>query len=396
MDIEQFQFEVTKYVEEANGEETATRINVSVPNSIAGSMLGYVGVGVGGVHVLRRINKRFNEFILDASFARLCLTRILGLSSSLSSPHSGSEFALLAARLDNLILDKNSNNSSNKRSSVLQMNSSVQSPLELFFVWPDTWKDVYTTLAAPTLTSFGKVIGPRLRRSTQKVPLYIPAQIGQMIALVTLDLAMSGLAGPIPDAVTELRALEFLNLGRNRLEGKIPSEIGNLVKLKHLDLQNNDLSGPIPQGIGHLLFMEKLYLNENKLDGSIPKEFGELVQLITLNLGKNNLEGVIPDEICGLTQLTTIFLDNNRLTGNIPTDIGKLVRLRSLYFNKNKLVGVIPESVGQLHALRQFVVNSNQLGGPIPTELQQLDKLEVCNLRNNVGFTCDFEFDFDF
>ena len=61
-----------------------------------------------------------------------------------------------------------------------------------------------------------------------------------------IDLTDNGLVGSIPAELGNLLNLENLHLAVNSLTGSIPDELGNLMKLSSLTLSNNDLIGPAP------------------------------------------------------------------------------------------------------------------------------------------------------
>jgi Leucine-rich repeat (LRR) protein len=74
--------------------------------------------------------------------------------------------------------------------------------------------------------------------------------------------------------------------------GSIPAELGQLGALIHLYLSNNQLSGSIPPELGQLGALAHLLLHENQLSGSIPLELGQLGALSNLYLdGGNQLSG---------------------------------------------------------------------------------------------------------
>ena len=72
-----------------------------------------------------------------------------------------------------------------------------------------------------------------------------------------------------------------IDLSFNNLNGKIPASIGNLTALGTLNLFSNQLSGSIPSSLPPLYFLD---LGENQLSGSIP---GSLYAYYIL-LEKNN------------------------------------------------------------------------------------------------------------
>ncbi|KAJ8442038.1 hypothetical protein Cgig2_007876 [Carnegiea gigantea] len=91
--------------------------------------------------------------------------------------------------------------------------------------------------------------------------------LGQVKAI---DISNNKLEGPIPDGVSNLTDLVFLNLSQNRLNGSITPKISQLTSLQFLDLSNNQLGGEIPTSLSKVSSLEILDLSNNNLSGRIP------------------------------------------------------------------------------------------------------------------------------
>ena len=160
----------------------------------------------------------------------------------------------------------------------------------------------------------------------------IPAELGRLTHLQTLDLMDNYLSGPIPPELGSLGNLHLLNLAWNWLGGPIPAEFGGLRNLGELQLSSNQLSGPLPAALGDLSNLYALGLSSNQLSGRIPPEFGRLANLLRLDLSDNQLSGPIPGELGGLSSLRTLTLGGNEIDGCIPaalwgvaeSDVGQL------------------------------------------------------------------------
>ena len=179
----------------------------------------------------------------------------------------------------------------------------------------------------------------------------------------------------------------WLSLGGNDLTGPIPAELGSLVNLWSLDLGWNDLAGPIPSELGLLVNLEWLDLFANDLTGPIPDELGRLTNLRELDLGGNDLTGPIPAELGSLVNLWSLDLGWNDLAGPIPSELGLLVNLEWLDLFANDLTGPIPDELGRLTNLRELDLFANDLTGPIPDELGNLVNIERLRLSYNWGLS---------
>ena len=226
----------------------------------------------------------------------------------------------------------------------------------------------------------GKDAPPRAR---QGLTGPIPATLGALSRLSTLNLSGNSLEGPIPPELGRLEALETLDLGLNALTGPIPPELGDLSRLRALRLPENGLTGPIPRELGRLALLEELRLRENSLEGAIPPELGSLSNLRELYLTENDLTGPIPPELGSLANLEELWMGRNDLTGPIPPEFGNLRSLEELYLWSNDLTGPVPAGLAGLPNLRDLWLSSNELTGTIPPELGNVSSLEALVLLGN-------------
>ena len=100
-----------------------------------------------------------------------------------------------------------------------------------------------------------------------------------------------GVSTNVDGRVTQLR------LANNDLSGEIPAELGSLSNLQTLELYNNQLSGEIPAELGSLSNLKTLWLYSNQLSGEIPPELGNLSNLQGLDLSYNDLSGCVPSSL---------------------------------------------------------------------------------------------------
>ena len=246
----------------------------------------------------------------------------------------------------------------------------------------------------------------------------IPAALGELKALQYLDISLEtsifyydryhiGLRGEIPSEIGQLAQLEYLNLGGNYLTGPIPPELGQLSQLVELDLGNNLLTSPIPPELGQLTQLEYLRLGGNLLTGQVPPELGHLVRLHTLSLDSHDydcvrfdlparytadlelpavpLTGELPATLGQLANLSHLSLSRNQFSA-LPPELGQLTNLTHLYADDNRLLALPPE-LGQLASLQTLWLQGNQLLA-LPPELGQLTKLSSLRLNGNALTGC--------
>jgi Leucine-rich repeat (LRR) protein len=180
-----------------------------------------------------------------------------------------------------------------------------------------------------------------------------------------------------------------LHLGQNKLTGTIPATIGSISSLNTLDLAGNGndgrigIRGSIPSELGKCQNLYYLFLDNNTLAESIPSELGSIPALQYLFVARNGLTGTIPVEL-GNTPLTQMDLQSNYLTGDIGPVIDSFPRSLELFVvGGNKLRGTIPTSIGSFSSLVAIDFGRNDMNGTIPSQFGELPSLEALRLGEN-------------
>ncbi|CAI6002397.1 unnamed protein product, partial [Closterium sp. NIES-64] len=101
--------------------------------------------------------------------------------------------------------------------------------------------------------------------------------------------SISGWSGESPDcsSATGLACdpsgmIVIMQLRNYKLGGQIPNSLSSLKKLIYLDLTSNQLPGSIPATVTALSLLQYLWLFNNTLTGAIPADIGSLTSMITL------------------------------------------------------------------------------------------------------------------
>lgn len=143
-----------------------------------------------------------------------------------------------------------------------------------------------------------------------------------------------------------------ITLPNMNLEGELSGDISFLSELQQLDLSyNTGLNGPLPASIGNLKKLNNLILVGCRFIGQIPDTIGSLSQLRFLSLNSNGFTGRIPPSIGNLLNLYWLDLADNQLEGPIPVSNGStpgldmLIHTKHFHFGKNKLTGQIPSEL---------------------------------------------------
>ncbi|MCD9644913.1 hypothetical protein HAX54_033439 [Datura stramonium] len=193
----------------------------------------------------------------------------------------------------------------------------------------------------------------------------------------------SGITGKIPTNISNLRNLEWLSLGHNKLIGSIPPDLGNLKNLQRFNLEKNNLDGIIPTSLCNMENLYQIILGKNQLSGELPSCFGNLSSLRELYLDSNALISHIPSTFWRNKDILILNLSSNFLNGSLAVEMGNSRSLRILHLSGNQFSGQIPSTIGQLKSLVSLSLSKNKLDGPIPELFEDLVSLEYLDLSSN-------------
>ncbi|KMT16142.1 hypothetical protein BVRB_3g053030 [Beta vulgaris subsp. vulgaris] len=224
----------------------------------------------------------------------------------------------------------------------------------------------------------------------------IPQGISSLNGLIFLNLSRNHLKGSITSKIGMLTSLEFLDLSNNHLSEKIPTSLSQVTNLAILDLSNNNLSGKIPVGTQLQGFDPSSYMGNSQLCGApLSKCPGDeppaskLCGLQELDLSSQNLPfefSVIMKSlsVCSLNTLETLDLSNNMVWGSIPDMISSFSSLKGLLLYGNRLNGTISQGIGQLSMLEELDFSSNTLSDTLTDKhLANLSSLRTLSLSEN-------------
>ncbi|KAK7271851.1 hypothetical protein RJT34_28088 [Clitoria ternatea] len=179
---------------------------------------------------------------------------------------------------------------------------------------------------------------------TGPFPTYLFGKCDELDGLL-LNVSYNMISGQVPSKFGGIcGSLKFLDASGNQIAGLIPADIGSLVSLVSLNLSKNQLQGQIPTSLGQMKNLKFLSLAHNKLNGSIPTSLGQLYSLEVLDLSANSLTGEIPKAIENMRNLTDILLNNNNLSGHIPDGLAYVTTLSAFNVSFNNLSGSLPSN----------------------------------------------------
>jgi Leucine-rich repeat (LRR) protein len=260
---------------------------------------------------------------------------------------------------------------------------------------------------------------------------YISESIGNLSALVTLNLRQCAISSTVPATIGNLANLQSLDLNSNLLAGAFPDTIRNCLNLTAFTVANNMFTS-FPASMSTLPLLKLMdissshgmkspavwpqcpprlqnyvgssmefvdfqpsadfqwlcgcrYLKRLELSGMagpFPEWLGRcLPQLTSMTFNYHSFVGTLPNSICFLNQLTLLKISYGSLIGPIPSCISNLTKLTMLDFQRNMLESTIPDVFNAMPDLGALSLNSNRLIGTIPSSLS--------NSQNLVSFYAD-------
>ncbi|WCJ40835.1 hypothetical protein M5689_021736 [Euphorbia peplus] len=218
--------------------------------------------------------------------------------------------------------------------------------------------------------------------------LPVPDWISNLTSLTYLDLSGNGFSCPVP-SLQNLTSLRTLDLSWNGFNSSIPDWLGDLTHLELLDLSKNELEGEIPSVIGNLTSLNILDISSNLFEEGIPTSFKNLCSLRSLSLSGSKLRQEINEVLeilsgCVADNLESLDLSNSRFSGYLTNLLEKFKSLVHLDLSQNLIFGSIPITLGEMTSLTYLDLSFNKLNGSLPISFGGLAKLETVSVSSNL------------
>ncbi|KAF3456721.1 hypothetical protein FNV43_RR01375 [Rhamnella rubrinervis] len=200
------------------------------------------------------------------------------------------------------------------------------------------------------------------------------------------------LSSSIPESLTNLSSLTFLQLSGCDLYGRFPEKIFQLPKLELILVPCNPLLyGFLPQ-FHNSSSLRVLNLDAMNFSGKLPDSIGKLESLIGFSIGKCNFVGPLPPSISNLSNLEFLCLSYNQFNSSgLPSTLGNLAKLVHLFLRSAQFSGEVPPSLGNLTQLKNFDISYNNLSLTKLNTIYELPKFQTlalgsCNLSEFPSF----------
>uniref|UniRef100_K3ZGY5 NB-ARC domain-containing protein n=1 Tax=Setaria italica TaxID=4555 RepID=K3ZGY5_SETIT len=159
--------------------------------------------------------------------------------------------------------------------------------------------------------------------------ILFPASIGKLKQLKYLTVPRMQ-NQVLPEFITELSKLQYLNLNGSSHISALPESMGKLWCLKYLGLSGCSSISKLPGSFGDLKCLMHLDMSGCSGIRELPNSLGNLTNLHHLDLSECSGVKEIPESLCGLTHLQYLNLSSCRYITRLPEAIGSLVNLQYL------------------------------------------------------------------
>ncbi|MBA0784493.1 hypothetical protein Gotri_024888, partial [Gossypium trilobum] len=221
----------------------------------------------------------------------------------------------------------------------------------------------------------------------------VPKEILQAPKLQTLDLSFNKLLQGSFLWFPPNASLQSLLLTNCKFNGPLPKTLEKLTQLVYLDFSSNNFSGPVPS-FTTLKALTYLNLAGNQLNGSIlSTNWSSLLNLVSLGLARNSFSGTVPPTLFQSQSLRIIYLPQNQFTGGFSEVKGEFsLPLEAIDLSRNRLQEPFPMFVFEIQGLCELSLSCNKFSGLITlSAFHKLKKLSVLDLSyNNLSFDSSF------
>ncbi|XP_065197450.1 uncharacterized protein LOC135828946 [Sycon ciliatum] len=239
---------------------------------------------------------------------------------------------------------------------------------------------VYNNLAGPLPQSLGKLT------ALQQLVLYsnlitgeLPSGLFDLPALVELDVNNNQLTGTLPSRVTA-KSLQHLVLYTNKFRGPLPTE-WHAPNMQTVELSSNSFTGPAPDGFGLMPSLKELVVSRNNLSGPFPASWGSLHNLTQLWTFDNTLKGPLDSSWAKMRSLQNVEMDG--VTGEMPSWIGDWNKLTLFILARGAISGVLPDGICKLKRVQTLWLFLNSMSGQLPSCLGDLNSVQQLELSDN-------------
>ena len=191
-----------------------------------------------------------------------------------------------------------------------------------------TEKHRLTTFPPMTILTEAGAVFSNLQLDRGNIAGSLPAWVGSLSQLFTLNIAQNAMSGALPASLWGLSNLVNLSIGINAFTGSIPSAISGLTSIQLISMTQTMLSGSLPAEIGQLTTLVQLSLDRCMFGGKIPS-FQVATNLQIIGLWGNTMNVLPPPPTFGITNTALAGVFVNDMGFNTPSVNDMLVDVNS-------------------------------------------------------------------
>ncbi|KAM0860318.1 hypothetical protein ACQ4PT_046632 [Festuca glaucescens] len=212
----------------------------------------------------------------------------------------------------------------------------------------------------------------------------IPDSITKLSKIIYLDIHGSRTIVELPESIGDIEGMVYLNLSGCSGLAKLPESLRRLQKLVHLDMSNCSRVGGISVLLGNLTQLQYLNLSHCQNIGEMPEALGVLSKLEYLNLSFSSyLESCQEGEVLSaLNKLEYLNLSSKHCSLlKLPEALGTFIQLKYLNLSGCQSMSELPRSFQNLKSLVHLDLSDCCTIDCLDESLVGLSNLQYLNLQ---------------
>uniref|UniRef100_K3ZZK5 Uncharacterized protein n=1 Tax=Setaria italica TaxID=4555 RepID=K3ZZK5_SETIT len=207
----------------------------------------------------------------------------------------------------------------------------------------------------------------------------LPESMGKLCCLKYLGLSGCSGISKLPESFGDSKFMVHLNMSDCSGIRELPASLGNLTNLQHLDMSGCFRIRELPASLGNLTNLQHLDMGGCYGIRELPDSLGNLTNLQHLELFNCSNVKVIPESLCGLTHLRHLNLSCCKIITRLPEAIDSLVKLRYLDMSSCGVVE-FPESFKRLRNLLHLDLGFKSIEKGLAGALHGLTALQYLDM----------------
>lgn len=159
----------------------------------------------------------------------------------------------------------------------------------------------------------------------------------------------------VPDSVTDLKHLRYLDFSFNSGMSYLPDAICDLYKLR-VDLKECPSLTSLPNAVGNLRYLFYIEISYTPIP-CLPTSVCHLPQLQTLHLAGCRMLTHLPERFCQLETLKVLNISGCKSLRHLPEDMGNLHSLQKLNCRSSS-ISSLPDTISNIKILREIENNT--------------------------------------